>query len=127
MNFPHFARLHASYLLNHWSDSRFLDRHLLAGQAEARLGNWWSDRSHLKTTSPVNLAAQFRTPLLLAHGAEDNTVDVSHSREMAAALERAGLKEFHYLEMENADHQLSREPDRLQFFQAMDNFLKKYQ
>ncbi|MEQ1560726.1 MAG: alpha/beta fold hydrolase [Methyloglobulus sp.] len=114
-------------LLNHWSDMRYLDRHLHAGQAEARLGNWWSDRSRLKATSPVNLAAQFRTPLLLAHGVEDRTIDVSHSREMASALESAGLRDFQYLEMEDVDHHLSREQDRLQFFQAMDKFLRKYQ
>lgn len=114
-------------LLEEWSDMRYIDRHLRADMAEARLGNWWSDRSRLKQTSPVNLAGQIKAPLLLVHGAEDRTVDVSHSRQMASALESAGLKDFKYLELENADHHLSREQDRLEFFQAMDLFLKKFQ
>jgi dipeptidyl aminopeptidase/acylaminoacyl peptidase len=61
------------------------------------------------------------------HGAGDYTVPVSHSRKMAAELESANAKDFEYLELENADHHLSKEQDRLQFFQAMDAFLKKYQ
>ncbi len=114
-------------LLEEWSDMHYIDRHLRTEMAEARLGHWWSDLSRLKQTSPVNLASQIKSPLLLVHGAEDRAVDVSHSRKMASALESEGLKDFKYLELENADHHLSREQDRLEFFQAMDLFLKKFQ
>ena len=38
---------------------------------ERQLGWYWSDRSKLEETSPVNYADQIRTPLLLIHGAED--------------------------------------------------------
>ncbi|WP_347988653.1 S9 family peptidase [Methylomonas sp. AM2-LC] len=114
-------------LMEDWSDMHWLDRHLRAELVEQRFGNWWSDRSRLKATSPVNLAKQIQTPLLLVHGDEDRSVDVNHSRKMASALKSAGFKDFQYIEMEDADHHLSREQDRMQFFQAMDSFLRKYQ
>ena len=113
-------------LTEDWSDMRWLDHHLQAAAVEQRFGNWWSDRARLKATSPVNLASQIHTPLLLVHGEEDRSVDINHSRKMASALNSAGFKDFQYLEQENADHHLSREKDRMQFFQAMDTFLRKY-
>jgi dipeptidyl aminopeptidase/acylaminoacyl peptidase len=114
-------------LVDEWSDSRVVDSALHTELAEAKIGSWWSDRSRLKETSPINLADKFHTPLLLAHGAEDRNVNVEHSRKMASELQSVGLKDFQYLELKQADHQLSREPDRLQFFQTMDAFLRKYQ
>ncbi len=114
-------------LMEDWSDIRLQDRHLQAALVEQRFGNWWSDRSRLKATSPVNLAEKIHTPLLLVHGDEDRSVDVNHSRKMASALTSAGFKDFQYLEQENGDHHLTREQDRIQFFQAMDGFLRKFQ
>ncbi|MEQ1636850.1 MAG: S9 family peptidase [Methylococcales bacterium] len=116
-----------SRLVADWSDRHWLNSDLNSAMAETRVGKTWSDRSRLKETSPVNLAEQIRAPLLLVHGVEDRSVDIAHSRDMASALENARLKDFHYLELEAGDHHLSREQDRLQFFQTMDAFLKKYQ
>lgn len=113
-------------LVDALSDKRWMESELRSEVAESRLGHWWSDRSRLKATSPVNLAANFHTPLLLVHGVEDSRVAVSHSRNLASELKSVGFKDYQYLEMEKGDHFLSREQDRLEFFQAMDAFLRKY-
>jgi len=113
-------------LLDEWGDMRWQDHRLRAEMAEKTLGHWWSDRARLKDTSPVEQAARLHTPLLLAHGVGDWTVNVGHSRDMADALASAGFKDVRYVEMEDADHYLTREEDRLRFFGEMDAFLRRF-
>lgn len=108
-------------LINHWDN--FLHTE---GEIEKRLGGWWSDHQRLKATSPVNLAKNIRAPLLIAHGVQDRSVPVEQSRDMVDALKDAGFNDFKYLEMPLADHHLSREEDRLRFFNEMDRFLQTY-
>lgn len=109
---------------------RYVDeqRHFLWGEvvAETTMGRWWSDRDRLKETSPVNHAKEIHAPLLLMHGASDVTVPVEHSRVMADALKEAGAQTYHYIELPQGDHWLSREPDRIQVFREMEVFLKSH-
>ena len=114
-------------LIEYLSDKHWRNSYLSEEFAEQRIGNWWTDQSRLKATSPYYLADQIHTPLLLVHGDEDRNVNVNQSRKMASALENAGFKDFQYIELENADHHLSRQQDRILFFRAMDAFLRKYQ
>ena len=114
-------------LIEYFSDKHWRNSYLSEEFAEQSIGNWWTDQSRLKATSPYYLADQIHTPLLLVHGDEDRNVNVNQSRKMASALENAGFKDFQYIELENADHHLSRQQDRILFFRAMDAFLRKYQ
>ncbi|WP_190303110.1 alpha/beta hydrolase family protein [Methylomonas rhizoryzae] len=114
------------HLIEEWSDMRWQDHRLRSEQAEHALGRWWSDRTRLKETSPLEQASRMRTPLLLAHGADDWTVHVGHSRDMVDALESAGFKDLVYLELSQGDHYLSREADRTRFFSEMDKFLHRF-
>ena len=43
-------------------------------------------------------------PVWAVHGALDPTVPVAGSRDMAAAIETAGAKDFHYTELPDAVH-----------------------
>lgn len=43
-------------------------------------------------------------PIWAIHGAKDPIVPVSGSRDMAAALEAAGARDFHYTELPNVEH-----------------------
>lgn len=43
-------------------------------------------------------------PVWAVHGALDPTVPVAGSRDMAAAMEAVGAKDFHYTEIPNAEH-----------------------
>ena len=90
---------------------------------EMRIGSWWSDRERLRDTSPVFHAKEIRAPLLLMHGVMDRAVPVSHGRDMAEALKAANVTTYRYVELPLADHMLSREPDRLQVFRELEQFL----
>jgi dipeptidyl aminopeptidase/acylaminoacyl peptidase len=107
-------------------DRRFAHHRLRRARLEKRIGHWWSDRTRLKETSPSRLGDRIHTPLLLVHGKEDRIVGVEHSRKMASALRDAGFKDFEYLELPLADHDLSRQGDRTAFFSAMEVFLKRH-
>ena len=43
-------------------------------------------------------------PVWAVHGALDPTVPVAGSRDMAAAMEAVGAKDFHYTEISDAEH-----------------------
>ncbi len=79
----------------------------------------------LTSVSPLRLASQFSTPILLMHGKVDLRVPVEQSREMAERLKAAG-KTYRYVEQPLGDHHFSRREDRLQFLQEVDAFLSKY-
>ncbi len=75
--------------------------------------------------APIRRAADFTTPLLLVHGALPSPVPVDQSRSLAAALQRAG-KVHRYVELPQADTWLSREADRIRYFQELEAFLHQY-
>ena len=93
---------------------------------ESRIGSWWDDRERLRETSPVFHAQEIRTPLLLMHGAVDRAVAVSHGRDMAEALKAANVTTYRYVELPFADQALSREQDRIQVFQELEQFLTSH-
>ena len=82
-----------------------------------------SDFKELRQRSPLYLADQIGIPVLLGHGTDDRSVRIQHGRKMNRALEKGG-KDVTYLEFEDGDHYLSNEIHRLQFFKAMDSFLR---
>jgi dipeptidyl aminopeptidase/acylaminoacyl peptidase len=75
--------------------------------------------------SPIKRPEKFGIPILLMHGKKDRRVDVGQSREMAEKLKAAG-KPHEYVEQPEGDHFFSREEDRLQFLQKMEEFLDKH-
>lgn len=93
---------------------------------EARIGSWWNDRDRLRDTSPIAHAQEMRTPLLLMHGRMDRSVPLLQSREMADALNAAGVTNSRYVELPLADEALRREEDRLHLFSEMERFLSQY-
>ncbi len=90
----------------------------------SNIGDGWKDKKSLEENSPVNGAERIKVPVLLAHGTKDRVVDVRQSRDMAAALKRAG-KSFQYVELEDADHSVLRGPERLKLFSAVDEFVTR--
>jgi dipeptidyl aminopeptidase/acylaminoacyl peptidase len=64
-------------------------------------------------------------PILLVHGKEDKRVPVNQSRLFADKLKAAG-KDVIYIEQKLGDHYFSREADRLEFLQALRDFLQKH-
>jgi dipeptidyl aminopeptidase/acylaminoacyl peptidase len=75
--------------------------------------------------SPARHADKAGVPILVAYGTKDRVVNPDHSRRMIAALKRAG-KDVVEVKLEDGDHRLSLERNRLAFFEAMDGFLQKH-
>lgn len=78
----------------------------------------------LTSYSPALRANEADVPVLLIHGRDDTTVPISHSRQMADALRRAG-KPVEFIELPSEDHYLSRGATRLQMLKATVAFLEK--
>lgn len=89
---------------------------------EAHIG---SDTKALKRSSPRRMADRVQAPVLIIHGEKDRVVDVKHGRDMHKALRRAD-KVVTYVELEDGDHYLSIEENRLQAFRLMEDFLARH-
>lgn len=85
-----------------------------------------TDRAKLRDDSPRRHAEQVRIPLLIVHGSDDVTVEVEQSRLMAAALGRAGGKDYQLLEIRGGGHQLWRQDERMQLLGALETFLASH-
>ena len=72
-----------------------------AALVESFVGNG----SHVRAGSPLQNVDRITAPVLLVHGTRDINVDVSQSRAMHAALDRAG-KVNSYIEYDGLEHDL---------------------
>ena len=96
-------------------ENTFINQQILRAQTG-------TDKEKLKTSSPLRLAEEIAIPVLMVHGDMDAQIRVDHSREMAKALKRA-KKSVKLVEIENADHQMSRESDRVTLLSELETFL----
>jgi dipeptidyl aminopeptidase/acylaminoacyl peptidase len=76
-----------------------------------------------KTESALKNAKQVSVPVLIIHGDLDTSVKVDQSRRMDKALVNAG-KDHKYIEIAGADHELSRESDRMTLLTEVEAFLQ---
>ncbi|MDP2260161.1 MAG: alpha/beta fold hydrolase [Caulobacter sp.] len=67
------------------------------------IGDPDKDRDRLVATSPITYAGAYGPPVLLIHGTEDDIVPISQSRDMNAALKRAG-RSVTFIEVEGEGH-----------------------
>jgi dipeptidyl aminopeptidase/acylaminoacyl peptidase len=89
------------------------------------VGHPETDKALLAETSPVMHADKIRAPLLIAQGARDPRVNKAESDQMVAALEKHGVA-VEYLVKENEGHVFANEENRIEFYEAMERFLKKH-
>jgi dipeptidyl aminopeptidase/acylaminoacyl peptidase len=87
--------------------------------------DWKAMTPDFAAVSPLNAVARIKAPLLLIHGREDITVDVSQSDSMASRMRGAG-KTVEYVSLPKADHYFTREADREAMLNAIGGFLAKY-
>ena len=83
---------------------------------------WKKQAPDFAAVSPRFHAAEFGTPILIAHGVEDKRVPVKQSRMLVEELRKSG-KPFEYLEQKLGDHHFSRSEDRLEFLKRLKAFL----
>ena len=79
----------------------------------------------IRAVSPVDQAARVNTPLLLVHGDVDWRVPYDHATDMVKALNKAEIP-HKFVTLENGNHHLSRQSNRLRFMQEIDAWLEKY-
>jgi dipeptidyl aminopeptidase/acylaminoacyl peptidase len=84
-----------------------------------------TQRDKLKLDSPRRHADAVTIPVLMIHGDMDYQVRYEHSSNMASALKRA-KKPHKLVRLEDADHQLSREDQRITLLTELEAFLKTH-
>lgn len=94
--------------------------------AYKEIGDLVKDKEMLDANSPELHADKIEAPILLIAGDNDRIVPHYHSQRMAKAL-RKYKKEFEYLELENASHNIFRYRDhREESYKAIEKFLAKH-
>lgn len=89
------------------------------------IGRAWRDRSRLADESPARRARDITMPVLLMHGELDDVVPLSHTTNMAQALERQSAIKPEVHTFRFADHSITRESYRLQMLRALKAFLDR--
>ncbi len=80
---------------------------------------------HLVSGSPLQQVTKIKAPVLMFSGDEDLNVDVKESREMAAALTKAG-KNAELVVYPGLDHQINDSVSRADMLSKSADFLAKY-
>jgi dipeptidyl aminopeptidase/acylaminoacyl peptidase len=84
-----------------------------------------TDAAKLKRDSPRLHAAEFNVPVLMLHGDLDAQAPYEQSKAMDSALTHAG-KPHRFVTIHDADHQLSRESDRITMLREVEGFLAEH-
>jgi dienelactone hydrolase len=84
-----------------------------------------TDPDRLKRDSPRLHAQDFNVPVLMLHGDHDAQAPYAQSKEMDAALTRAH-KPHRFVTLHDADHQLSKESDRVTMLREVEEFLAEH-
>jgi len=87
--------------------------------AQLQIGD---DKSKLRTDSPIERVKDVQMPVLLIHGTLDAQAPYEQSKDMAAALKRVE-KPHTFITIENADHALVRESERVTLLSELEKFL----
>jgi acetyl esterase/lipase len=86
------------------------------------LGMPGRDSARLRDISPIDHADQIQVPVLIAHGAEDNIVDVGQSERLVRELKRRGVPcETFFRDSEG--HGFYNYDNRVEFYHRVENFL----
>jgi len=103
-----------------WSDFAYSE--FLKYEVKDMFGDWDRDRAQLKATSPVELAARIKAPVMMAYGAADIRVVPEHGTRMKAALEKLGAKP-RWMMVDGEGHGFRDLANQVMFYGEMEKFL----
>jgi dipeptidyl aminopeptidase/acylaminoacyl peptidase len=83
-----------------------------------------TDRKEWRANSPVNLAAQIKAPVFLAHGEIDERTPYSQAVEMKKALERAG-RTPEWMSVPGEAHGFYKDENNVEFYKRLEAFLAR--
>jgi len=86
------------------------------------LGRPGRDRERLQQISPLEHADQIHVPVLIAHGTEDNVVDVAQSKKLASELKRRGVPHETFFRAVEG-HGFYNYKNRVEFYHRVEAFL----
>ena len=89
------------------------------------VGDPVQDAQRLQDTSPVNLAARIRQPLLMAYGSEDRRVPLPHGRSFHAAVQ-AHNPAAELVVYTGEGHGWSLTTNRIDFWTRVEQFLERH-
>jgi len=84
-----------------------------------------SDETSLVDISPYHQMEKLKLPVLMFHGTEDRSVPFKQAIEFVDEMKNQG-KSIKFVNLESADHHLSREKDRVLYLKEVENFLKQH-
>ncbi len=90
-----------------------------------RVGHPEKDKELLKSVSPVFHADKIKTPLFVAQGANDPRVNKQESDQIVEALKKRGI-DVEYMVKENEGHGFMNEENKIEFYNAMTEFLGRH-
>lgn len=97
----------------HWNQGNPEVDHWETGQARMEVPYWEDPAAH-ERNSPIHKVQEMKTPLLLAHGDKDGTVEFFQSTEFYNYARRAG-KQVVLLVYEGENHGFTKKPNQIDY------------
>jgi dipeptidyl aminopeptidase/acylaminoacyl peptidase len=110
------------FLTATWAD--YAESEWIRYGVKTLVGDADKDAERLKATSPSELAARIKAPVLMAYGASDRRVPIEHGTRMRAAMQRVG-KEPIWMVAEGEGHGFREMKSQKLFYEAMAKFLEE--
>ncbi len=89
------------------------------------VGDLKTDRAQLEATSPVMQAARIKRPVLMAYGALDYRVPITHGRDMHDALKKHGVP-VEWVEYAEEGHGWLKLENNVDFWRRVERFLAEH-
>jgi dipeptidyl aminopeptidase/acylaminoacyl peptidase len=89
------------------------------------IGDPETEAADLKRISPVYNAAALKIPLLLAHGTDDDRVDIEHLYRISFALDRLNVP-YEKIVMDGIGHDFENSGEAVEFYSRLYAFLRKH-
>ncbi len=106
-------------------EKRFGDESAIYDYWVKRLGDPKVDLAQMKAASPALQAQNFKVPVLLIHGEDDDIVPIDQSKRMEKALRAAG-KDVQFVTVEDEGHHFSKPESDLKLLTELEAFLAKH-
>jgi dipeptidyl aminopeptidase/acylaminoacyl peptidase len=110
---------------DHWSFQSDMSAQWKQYGLPQLVGDPVQDAQQLADTSPVNLAARIKQPLLMAYGDEDRRVPIPHGRSFHAAVE-AHNPDVELVVYQGEGHGWSLPKNRIDFWTRVEKFLNRH-